>query len=79
MFKEFALKKMLKAKVGDQIPEEDLDKLIKVVNENPELFQKIGNEIQAKVKNEGKDQQAATMEVMQNYKDEIQKIYSQSS
>jgi len=72
MFKEMLMKKMLKSKMKD-MPEAEQEKMIKLVTENPELFQKIGTEIQAKTK-EGKDQMAATMEVMQKYQDEIKKI-----
>ncbi len=66
------MKKMLKSKMKD-MPEAEQEKMIKLVTENPELFQEIGLEIQAKMK-EGKDQMAATMEVMQKYQEEIKKI-----
>ncbi len=72
MFKEMLMKKMLKSKMKD-MPEAEQEKMIKLVTENPELFQKIGLEIQAKMK-EGKDQMAATMEVMKAHQDEIKKI-----
>ncbi len=72
MFKEMLMKKMLKSKMKD-MPEAEQEKMIKLVTENPELFQEIGLEIQAKMK-EGKDQMAATMEVMQKYQEEIKKI-----
>lgn len=68
------VKKMLKSKMGGQnVPDEELDKIIELVEKNPELFQKIGNEIQAKMK-AGKDQMTATMEVMQAHKNELQKL-----
>ncbi len=72
MFKEFLMKKMLKSKMKD-VPEEEQEKMMKLVMENPELFQKIGVEIQDKIKG-GKDQMAATMEVMQSHQDELKKI-----
>jgi 2-oxo-4-hydroxy-4-carboxy--5-ureidoimidazoline (OHCU) decarboxylase len=72
MFKEMLMKKMLKSKMKD-MPEAEQEKMIKLVTEHPELFQKIGLEIQAKMK-EGKDQMAATMEVMQSHQDELKKI-----
>jgi len=72
MFKEMLMKKMLKSKMKD-MPEAEQEKMIKLVTENPELFQKIGIEIQSKMK-EGKDQMAATMEVMQAHQEEIKKI-----
>jgi len=72
MFKEFFIRKMLASKMKG-VPREEQDKIIKLVTENPELFQKIGTEIQEKIK-EGKDQMAAAMEVMRSHKDEIEKI-----
>jgi len=72
MFKEFLMKKMLKSKMKD-VPEAEQEQMMKLVMENPELFQKIGVEIQDKIKG-GKDQMAATMEVMQSHQDELKKI-----
>ena len=66
------MKKMLKAQMKG-VPEAEQEKMIKLVTENPELFQKIGLEVQVKMK-EGKDQMAATMEVMQAHQDELKKI-----
>ena len=69
--KKFFLKKLIKAKLkGQNIPEDQQDKLINLVSENPELFQQIAREAQEKMK-EGKDQQTAMMEVMQQYQDRL--------
>ena len=70
--KNFLMKKMLKAKMKD-VPEAEQDKMIELIEKNPELFQKIGMEVQQKMK-EGKDQMAASMEVMQKYQEELKKI-----
>jgi len=72
MLKKMLMKKMLKSKMKD-VPEAEQEKMIKLVTENPELFQKIATEIQAKMK-EGKDQMAASMEVMQAHQEELKKI-----
>ena len=72
MLKEFLMRKMLKSQLKD-VPEHEQEKIIKLVSENPALFQKIALEIQAKMK-AGKDQMSASLEVMQNYKDELQKL-----
>ncbi|MBI2046167.1 MAG: hypothetical protein HYT28_02005 [Parcubacteria group bacterium] len=72
MLKEFLMKQMLKSQLKD-VPADEQEKIIKLVSENPLLFQKIALEIQAKMK-EGKDQMSALLEVMQNYKDELQKL-----
>ena len=66
------MKKMLKSQMKD-VPEAEQEKILKIVTENPELFQKIGTEVQAKMK-EGKDQMSATMEVMSNYQNELKDI-----
>lgn len=64
------MKKLLKSKMKD-VPEEQQEMILSAVEKNPEFFQKIGLEIQAKMK-EGKDQMTATMEVMQSHQDELQ-------
>lgn len=48
--------------------------IIKMVNENPELFKKISEEVDRKVKHEGKEKMAATFEVMRKYQGELQKL-----
>jgi hypothetical protein len=69
MLKDFFLKKMLKSKLGD-VPAAEQEKIFAVIEKNPELFQKIGLEIQTKMK-EGKDQMTAAMEVMQTHQHAI--------
>jgi len=70
MFKDFLLKKMLKAQ---GVPEEQIDMVIKMMEKNPELFKTIASEIQTKVKS-GMDQNSASMEVMKKYESEIKKL-----
>ena len=72
MIKDFLMKKMLKSQMKG-MPEAEQEKMIKLVTENPELFQKIAVEMQAKIK-EGKDQMTAAMEVMQAHQEELKKI-----
>lgn len=71
-FKDLLLKKMLKSQLKG-IPESEQDKIIQAVEKNPKLFADIAEEVQAKMK-EGKDQPAATMEVMMKHKDELQAL-----
>lgn len=66
------MRKLIQSKMKD-VPPAEQEKMIKLIETNPELFQKIGTEVQALMKN-GKDQMAATMEVMQKYQSELQKI-----
>ena len=66
------MKKMLKSQLKD-VPQDQQDKLIGMIEKNPQLFQQIAVEAQAKMK-EGKDQMTAMMEVMQNHQEELKKI-----
>lgn len=50
------------------VPESQIDMVINMREKNPELFKKITEEIQAKIKG-GMDQQTASMEVMKKYSD----------
>ncbi len=72
MFQEFLLKKLIKSKLGN-IPNEEIDKIIKLVKENPTLFQKIAMELSQKVKG-GQDQMSAAAEVMRKYEGELKKL-----
>jgi hypothetical protein len=67
--KDFLLRKTLEAKLKD-VPKEEQEKMVKLVQDNPEFFQKVALEIQEKVK-AGQDQMSAAMEVMEKYKGEI--------
>ncbi|MDD4989256.1 MAG: hypothetical protein PHV42_02420 [Candidatus Pacebacteria bacterium] len=69
MLKEFLMKKMLQSKLKD-VPQAEQDKILKMIEKNPELFQKIALEVQEKIK-EGKDQMSATMEVMKAHEAEL--------
>lgn len=71
MFKEFLLKKVLKSQLKG-MPEEQIDRIIQLVEKNPELFKKIGDEIKAKTK-AGRSEMAASMEVLRVHQAEIQK------
>ncbi len=69
MLKEFLMKKMLKSQMKG-IPEAEQNKIIGIVEKNPELFQKIALEVQESMKS-GKDQMSATMEVTKKYETEL--------
>ncbi len=72
MLKRFLMKKMLKNQLAG-VPEEQQNKLFDAIEKNPDLFKKIADEVQVKVK-AGKDQMSASMEVMTKYKDELQSV-----
>lgn len=66
------MKQMLKRQLKG-VPEAEQERIITLVTENPELFEKIGKEIQEKTKG-GMPQSNATMVVMQKYQAELQKL-----
>ena len=70
MFKNFLLKKMLKSQ---GVPEEQIDMILNMMEKDPELFKKIMEETQEKVKG-GMDQQEAGMAVMQKYEAELRAL-----
>ena len=55
------------------VPEEQQEMILKLVEKDPKLFEKIGNEIKQKTK-EGKTEMAASMEVMRKYQGALQKL-----
>lgn len=72
MIKEFLMKQVIKSQLKG-VPEAEVNRIIELVEKNPELFKKIGDEIQAKIK-AGRSQMAASMEVMRAHQAELQKI-----
>ena len=73
--KDFFLNQALKYKMKD-VPPEQRDKLIAVMEKNPEFFEKIGAEVKQRVKN-GESEMVATMAVMRQHQAELQKIMTQ--
>ncbi len=52
------------------VPEEQREMMLKMVEKNPKLFKKIGDEVERRVKG-GEPQMKATMEVMKKYRSEL--------
>ena len=75
MIQRFLMKRMLKSQLKG-IPEDQQEKILALVEKNPDLFQKIAKEVQQKQK-EGKDQMSATMVVMQKYQKDLQEAMQQ--
>jgi len=76
MFKRFVMKKMLKSQLKG-LPESQQEKLIAMIEQNPDLFSNIAKEVKQKTK-EGLDQMSATMVVMQKHQKEIQEALKKS-
>ena len=74
MFKDFLIRKMLKNQLKG-VPEAEQEKLIQLVTNNPELFQRIASEVQTKVQS-GMDQMQATMDVMKKHEAELKQLKS---
>lgn len=70
--KKLLMKKLLKSKMKD-IPEAEQEKMLNAIEKNPDFFQNIATEVQAKMK-EGRDQMTAMMEVMKKHQEELKNI-----
>lgn len=75
MFKNFFLKQALKAKLKD-VPEAEREKILALMEKNPEFFKKIGDEVKKRTK-AGQSEMAATMVVMREHQAELQRLMKQ--
>ena len=66
----FLLKLAMKMKMKD-VPEAQREQMMALVQKDPDLFKKIGEEVDRRVKKGGEDQMKATMEVMKKYRTEL--------
>jgi len=69
----FLLQQAMKLKMKD-VPAAQREQMIALVQKDPDLFKKIGEEVDRRVKKGGEDQMKATMEVMKKYRTELAKI-----
>lgn len=72
IFKNFFLKQALKVKMKG-VPEAERDKILALMEQNPDFFKKIGEEIKKKTK-AGQSEMAATMIVMREHQAELQRL-----
>ena len=70
MFKEMLMRKLIKSQLGGKIPDDQIDKLVTLVSENPDFFKKVAEEVKRK-NDAGMDQQRAVMEVIQSHQSEF--------
>ena len=75
-FKDFLTKQLLKKQLKGVSPEEQ-EKIMTLINRDPEFFKRVGDEIQSEVK-KGKGQMEATMHVMKTNRDHLGKLISES-
>lgn len=69
---DFLMRQMLRAKLKN-VPQAQQDQIIALVQKDPELFKKIGEEVEKRTKN-GENQTKATMEVMKKYRNELAEL-----
>ncbi len=72
MFQNFMLKQMLKSKMKG-VPEAEQERILGMVQKNPDFFKMIGEEVE-KLKKGGKSEMEATMEVMRKHQGDFQKL-----
>ncbi len=72
MIKEFFLKQAMKYGAKD-LPKDQREMLEKMLEKNPDLFTKIGKEIEA-LKKSGKPEMYAALDVMKKYEKELKKL-----
>lgn len=72
MLQNFMLKQMLKSKMKG-LPEAEQERMLGMIEKNPDFFKMIGEEVQAKMKG-GKSEMEATMEVMRKHQADFQKL-----
>ncbi len=67
---DFLLQQVAKAKMKD-VPKEQQEMFLTLLKKDPQLFKKIGEEIDRRVKKGGESQMKAGMEVMKKYRAEL--------
>lgn len=75
-FKDFLTKQLLKKQLKG-VSEAEQEKIMTLINRDPDFFKKIGDEIQTEIK-KGKGQMEATMHVMKGHKDHLARLISES-
>ena len=68
--KNFLIKKMAQRQLKD-MPKDQREMILKLLENNPDLFTKMSKEMDHKIKKEGKDQMLAMMEVSKKYQKEL--------
>lgn len=72
MLKKFLMKQAMKSQLKG-VPEAEQDKILDMVERNPEFFENLAKELQEAIKS-GKDQQTAAIEVMTKHKEALSKM-----
>lgn len=73
--KQFAMKKVLQSQMKN-VPEDQQQMIMEMLEKDPALFEKIAKEMQAELKANGNNQMAAATKVLPKYQKEIMAIMS---
>ncbi len=73
--KNMAIKKLVQSQMKN-VPVEQQQMIIEMLEKKPELFEKIAKEMQAELKTNGNNQMAAAMKVLPKYQQEILAVMS---
>jgi hypothetical protein len=73
--KQFALKKVLASQMKN-VPPEQQQMIMEMLEKDPALFEKIAKEMQDELKRNGNNQMAAAMKVLPKYQKEILAVMS---
>lgn len=73
--KNFAMKKILESQMKD-VPPEQKQMIMEMLEKDPALFEKIAKEMQAELKANGNNQMAAAQKVLPKYQAEIMAVMS---
>ena len=73
--KNFAVKKILESQMKN-VPEDQKELIMTMVEKDPALFEKIAKELQAEMKVNGNNQMNAAMKVLPKYQKEILAVMS---
>jgi hypothetical protein len=68
--KNFAAKKLIQSQMKN-VPADQQEMILTMLEKKPELFEKIAKEIQTELKTNGNNQMAAAMKVLPKYQQEI--------
>lgn len=73
--KNFAMKKVLQSQMKN-VPEDQKQMIMEMMEKDPALFEKIAKEMQAELKANGNNQMAAASKVLPKYQNEIMAVMS---
>lgn len=72
MLKKFLMKQAMKSQLKG-VPAAEQERILDMVEKNPEFFENLAKELQEALKS-GKDQQAAALEIMTKHKEALSKM-----